>query len=561
MSENNKKYGSVILVGAGCGRGLITLRGLEELRRADAVVYDDLIDDGLLSEARSGAELIYVGKRLGKHSMAQDDINRILISCAMRYARTVRLKGGDSFVFGRGGEEVIALRKAGVPYALVPGVSSSIAVPETLGIPVTHRKVARSFTVITGHTADGTGENYEALAKLDGTLIFLMGLRSADTIAANLIRCGKDPGTPAAILSNGFSANETRIDATLGTLGEMAKKAETPAILVVGPTADMHLLATIPGWRDAGRARVLVTGTESFTARLAARLEMEELSADRCVCLRIVPRPERIPEDLSAWGWIAFTSVNGVDLFFETLRERRVDVRSLRGLHFAVIGRGTALALEKHGVLADFVPSKFTSAAFGKELPEAMRRMAEREAHTGKSHVPGEPDRPEDHSHPKAQENIPRLLILRAANGSPYLAEELRDAGISFDDVHIYDAEAVDNDAGNEAPCGQTARCTSSGYANGHEAADGKENSLREAEKSGKPDGRPAYDYIVFASAAGVRAYFGSRVLPFGAAVVCIGPSTAEEFEKYSCMPYLMPDEHTVEGVARVIRCSLTSTE
>ena len=247
MSENNKKYGSVILVGAGCGRGLITLRGLEELRRADAVVYDDLIDDGLLSEARSGAELIYVGKRLGKHSMAQDDINRILISCAKRYARTVRLKGGDSFVFGRGGEEVIALRKAGVPYALVPGVSSSIAVPETLGIPVTHRKVARSFTVITGHTADGTGENYEALAKLDGTLIFLMGLRSADTIAANLIRCGKDPGTPAAILSNGFSANETRIDATLGTLGEMAKKAETPAILVVGPTADMHLLATIPG--------------------------------------------------------------------------------------------------------------------------------------------------------------------------------------------------------------------------------------------------------------------------------------------------------------------------
>ena len=288
---------------------------------------------------------------------------------------------------------------------------------------------------------------------------------------------------------------------------------------------------------------------------------MEELSADRCVCLRIVPRPERIPEDLSAWGWIAFTSVNGVDLFFETLRERRVDVRSLRGLHFAVIGRGTALALEKHGVLADFVPSKFTSAAFGKELPEAMRRMAEREAHTGKSPVPGESDRPEDHSCPKAQENIPRLLILRAANGSPYLAEELRDAGISFDDVHIYDAEAVDNDAGNEAPCGQTARCTSSGYANEHAAADGKENSLREAEKSGKPDGRPAYDYIVFASAAGVRAYFGSRVLPFGAAVVCIGPSTAEEFEKYSCMPYLMPDEHTVEGVARVIRRSLMSTE
>ncbi|MEE8842370.1 MAG: uroporphyrinogen-III C-methyltransferase [Eubacteriales bacterium] len=519
MSVSENKYGSVILVGAGCGRGLITLRGLEELRRADAVVYDDLIDDGLLSEAKSGAELIYVGKRLGKHSMAQDDINRILISCAARHARTVRLKGGDSFVFGRGGEEVLALRDAGVPYALVPGVSSSIAVPETLGIPVTHRKVARSFTVITGHTADGTGESYEALAGLGGTLIFLMGLRSADTIAQSLIRCGKDPATPAAILSNGFSANETRIDATLGTLGEMAKKASTPAILVIGPTAGMHLSATVPGWNSAGRARVLVTGTESFTARLAARLEREELTVDRCVCLRIVPRPERIPEDLSAWGWLAFTSVNGVDLFFEALRKRRIDVRSLAGLHFAVIGKGTALALERHGVLADFVPSAYTSTVFGNELPEAMRRA-----------MSGESNRPEEHSCPEAPENMPRLLILRAANGSPVLAEELRAAGVSFDDIHIYDAEAVDNDAENDTACGQTAQCASSGSAN---------------------------DYIVFASAAGVRAYFSSRALPAGAAVVCIGPSTAEEFEKHSDLPYLMPAEHTVDGVAEVIRHSM----
>ncbi len=542
MSVNDETNGAVILVGAGCGRGLITLRGLEELRRADAIVYDDLIDDGLLNEAKPGAELIYVGKRLGRHSMAQDDINQILIRCAKKYARTVRLKGGDSFVFGRGGEEILALRKAAVPYALVPGVSSSIAVPETFGIPVTHRKTARSFTVVTGHTADGTGENYEALAKLDGTLIFLMGLKAADAIAQNLIRCGKDPDTPAAILSNGFSANETRIDATLATLGKMAENAATPAILVVGPTAGMHFSATIPGWNDAGRARVLVTGTESFTARLAARLEIEELNADRCVCLRIVPRPERIPDEFSAWGWIAFTSVNGVDLFFETLRERRIDVRLLVGLHFAVIGRGTARALERHGVPADFMPSEFTSAAFGRELPGAMRRVAEtdaREASSGMNHSALDMQEPD---HPEAPGTVPRLLILRAASGSPVLLEELRDAGVKFDDVHIYDAEAVDNDAENEPACGQAPENEGPG-----------ETSRRQKETAGAK----AYDYIVFASAAGVRAYFASRMLPAGAAVVCIGPSTAEEFAEHSDAPYLMPDEHTAEGVAKVICRSL----
>ena len=203
MTEDKASGGEVWLVGAGCGEGLLTLEGKRVLARAHTVLYDALVPPEVLQEAGPDAELLPVGKRSGHHSMAQEAINCLLIQKAREGKRVVRLKGGDSFVFGRGGEEALALQEAGIPWHVVPGVSSAIAVPEHFGIPVTHRGLARSFTVVTGHTRDGQDEDWQALARLQGTLVFLMGLERLETICRRLVEEGKNPDTPAAVLCGG----------------------------------------------------------------------------------------------------------------------------------------------------------------------------------------------------------------------------------------------------------------------------------------------------------------------------------------------------------------------
>ena len=261
---------SVTFIGAGPGPGLITVRGLEALRRADVILYDDLLDEDLLSDpALESAEKIFVGKRSGAHSVPQEETTALLISKANEGKRVARLKGGDSFVFGRGGEEALALQAAGIPFELVPGVSSAIAVPEDFGIPVTHRGTSRSFTVVTGHTAadpNATEENYEALAKLEGTLVFLMGLSNLSQICGNLIDNGKPPETPASVLSKGFAADAVRYDGTLETISTVAKDAKTPAILVVGDVASFHLEQT-----PAAAPSISVIGTENFCRKFLAK--------------------------------------------------------------------------------------------------------------------------------------------------------------------------------------------------------------------------------------------------------------------------------------------------
>ena len=203
-----KKPGKVYIVGAGCGDAeLITWKGLRLLRQCDVVLYDDLSAARLLEETKEGCEKIPVGKRFGKHSAAQEEINVLLVEKAKEGRNVVRLKGGDPFVFGRGGEEILALQAAGVPYEEVPGITAAVAVPAAAGIPVTHRKLARSFHVITGHTAEnGLPEDFETLARLDGTLVFLMGLHHLEEIAEGLLKNGKSPDTPAAVVSRGATA-------------------------------------------------------------------------------------------------------------------------------------------------------------------------------------------------------------------------------------------------------------------------------------------------------------------------------------------------------------------
>lgn len=246
--------GSVTLVGAGCGAfDLITVRGLNAIKRAQVLIYDDLIDERLLAHAPEGCEKIYTGKRSGRHSMPQEEINALLIEKAKQGKQVVRLKGGDSFVFGRGGEEVLALREAGIEVSVIPGITSAIAVPEAAGIPVTHREAARSFHVITGHVS-GQGEerfseNLKALAALDGTLIFLMGFAHLREICEKLAEYGKSISTPAAVVHGNFDES---VFAIRGTLGDIADKVEasemkTPAVIIIGETAGMDFTGCLQG--------------------------------------------------------------------------------------------------------------------------------------------------------------------------------------------------------------------------------------------------------------------------------------------------------------------------
>lgn len=242
-----KKTGRVYLVGAGCGSAdLITVRGLRLLKQCEVLVYDDLIDDALLAEASGIAEKIYVGKRAGAHSASQAEINAILVRKALAGKLVVRLKGGDPFVFGRGGEEVLALQAQGIACEVVPGISSAIAIPGAAGIPVTHRGLSQSVHIITGHTAntpDGLPADLDTLAQLSGTLVFLMGLGRLQAIVQRLIAGGKAPDTPAAVISGGNAPHPVTVRGTLETISELVREAQVtaPAVIVVGPVAGLDL--------------------------------------------------------------------------------------------------------------------------------------------------------------------------------------------------------------------------------------------------------------------------------------------------------------------------------
>ena len=234
--------GRVDLVGAGCGKAdLITVRGLRLLQQCQAVVYDDLIDPDLLDAAPEGARRIYMGKRRGAHSASQEEINGTLVDLARAGLRVVRLKGGDPYLFGRGGEEMLALKEAGIPCGEVPGIPSPIGIPAEAGIPVTHRGLSRGLHIVTAHTKDGLTAELPKLAKLDGTLVFLMGLAQAEKIAGGLLAAGKSGDTPAAVISGGNSPDPACIRTTLAQLPQAAKKVQPPAVILLGEVAEMEL--------------------------------------------------------------------------------------------------------------------------------------------------------------------------------------------------------------------------------------------------------------------------------------------------------------------------------
>ena len=368
------KFGKVYLTGAGCGGpGLLTLRAQELISGCGCLVYDDLIDEGILALAPAQAELIHVGKRAGRHSARQEEINRVLIDAASRHAVVVRLKGGDPFVFGRGGEEFLALSESGIDCELVPGISSAIAIPELAGIPVTHRGLARSFHVVTAHTAsDELPEDIDGLAGLHGTLVFLMGLGRLGALAARLVDSGMGPGTPAAVVSGGNAKKRLCVRGTLSDIAAKAREAgaEAPAVIVVGPTAALEFAAGPRG--PLAGVRVALTGTDSFQSRLRRRLEPLGAEVTAAARTRLVPLDFGLsPDELHGKsGWLAFTSANGVELALRALFSRGLDLRRLGGWSIAAIGPATADALRRFGLTADLVPEAHTSAALGKALAE-----------------------------------------------------------------------------------------------------------------------------------------------------------------------------------------------
>ncbi len=374
--------GRVFLVGAGPGDPkLITWRGLECLQEADVIVYDRLVDERLLGQAKAGAELIYVGKASSAHTMSQDEINALLVAKGKEGKTVVRLKGGDPYMFGRGGEEAEELVDAGVEFEVVPGVTSAIAVPAYAGIPVTHRKATSTFTVITGHEAakDESALDWGKLAGL-GTLVFLMGVNNLPHISKRLLEHGQPADTPVAVIERGTTAAQKTLLATLGDVVEKAREAgvQPPAITIVGGVAKLREKLRWFDKRPLFGMRVLVTRSRDQASALANALANQgaqpiELPSIEVKALEDNTALDGAVRGLNTYQWVAFTSANGVRFFFERVRALGLDARALAGVKVAAIGPATAAALRERGIVPDVQPKEYVAEALAGELGKHVK--------------------------------------------------------------------------------------------------------------------------------------------------------------------------------------------
>ena len=409
--------GKVWLVGAGPGDiGLFTLKGEAVLQQADVVVYDSLVGEGVLARIPEHARLINVGKRASHHTMVQEDINKVLLEEAQKGNKVVRLKGGDPFLFGRGGEELELLSENGISYEIVPGVTSPISVPAYNGIPVTHRDFCSSLHIITGHKRAGQTYDidFRALTQTKGTLVFLMGIAALEDICKGLLNGGMDPDMPAAVLQKGTTAGQKRVVATVSTLNAEVDRQgiETPAIIVVGKVCSLadrfawYEKLPLAGWK------VLVTRPRQHISKTADLLrkkgaEVLELPSICTVPVEDNSRLYEAFEKLAAYQWIIFTSPVGVEIFFDEMDRKEMDVRSLGQAKIAVIGEGTKKKLKEHHLLADFVPSVYDGETLGTELAKELQ-------------------------------GDEKILMPRAEAGNKKLTELLEQTGAKVDDIATY---------------------------------------------------------------------------------------------------------------------------
>ncbi|BCJ95365.1 hypothetical protein acsn021_29340 [Anaerocolumna cellulosilytica] len=490
--------GMVYLVGAGPGDAeLLTLKGERLLKCCEVVIYDRLASDNLLQLVPYDCEKINVGKVVGSHSWRQEDINRVIVKKGLEGKRVVRLKGGDPFVFGRGGEEILALQEAGIAFEVVPGITSSVAAGAMAGIPVTHRGISRSFHVITGHTKEGIlTDNFETLAKLEGTLVFLMGMGHIEQITGELLKCGKSADTPAAVVSNGTTFKQREVRGTLKNIAELVKQEDikAPAVIIVGGVAELNMKGTTVGGLSG--VRIGVTGTDKFTKKLSGCLKDEGAFIDNLSCLRIEDysgSSEAIEaiRQLAAYNWLVFTSTNGVELFFKAVKEQKVDYRIFAHIRFAVVGKGTGEALLKEGFQTDYTPDSYTTRDLAKGLVALLRQ--------------GD-----------------KVLLPRAAKGSAELTEILHNKGIAYTDLTLYDVAPDINILENI-------------YENLSE-----------------------YDYLTFASASGVEVFFqnlkeADKEKLKRITLVCIGDITGRKLKEYGVSQFLTAEKYTAAGLVECV--------
>ena len=408
------RVGTVYLVGAGPGDArLLTLRAAELIESADVVALDALVSKDIAARIPKTAQVVYVGKRASAHTLPQEKITQLLIDEARKGRKVVRLKGGDPFVFGRGGEEAEELIAAGVPVEIVPGISSALAGPAYSGIPVTHRSYATSVTLVTGHEADdgSTGIKWAALAQLDGTIVFMMGLANLATIAQKLIEHGMSPDRPVAVISNATRPDQRTV---VGTLRTIDAQVPAPALIVVGDVVKLHETINWFESKPLFGKRVVVTRAREQASQLVQLLADSGANVLQFPTIQTVP-----PESFQSldrviagkYDVLVFTSANGVRAFFERLRS---DARSLAGTRIAAVGDTTADELRRNGIVADLVPEKFQSIAL---LPLLA----------------------------KDQHGV-RTAVIRAAEGSDDLIDELRRRGGDVDLGIAYRTVAVDAD-------------------------------------------------------------------------------------------------------------------
>ncbi len=411
--------GVVYLVGAGPGdRGLMTARSLELIASADSIFYDRLIPRGALDGARAGAELVYVGKQPGVPSVPQGEIGRALIEAAHAGKSVVRLKGGDPFVFGRGGEEGEALRAAGVEFEVVPGITAGVAASAYAGIPLTHRDDASAVAFIAGHEDPeklGAALDWRSLAAFPGTLVFYMGLARLAENARTLIEAGRDPGEAAAAIERGTMAGQRTVVATLGTIAAAVRREaiDAPALVVLGPVVKRRAALAWVERRPLHGRRVIVTRARAQASGLAADLrdlgaEVIELPSIRIEPLIESEEVRRAVASIRDYSLVCLTSPNGVRLLFEALAAVGLDARALAGATVAAIGPATARAFAERGITADVVPERFLAEA----LVEALADVAVRDR---------------------------RVLLARAAEARDVLPEALRERGADLDVVALYE--------------------------------------------------------------------------------------------------------------------------
>jgi len=514
-AENQAKIGTVFLAGAGPGDpGLITIAARDALAGADVVYYDRLSHPSLLNYCRLGAERVFVGKKSATHYVKQEDTNSLIAEAALAGKQVVRLKGGDPFVFGRGAEEAEYLRERGIPFVIIPGISSAIAAPAYAGIPVTHRDASSSFAVITGHERDDAKESgtrdagaaeqrrrWDRIAWAADTLIFLMGVENLPEISARLIENGRDADTPVALVQWGTWTRQKVATGTLATIVDVAKAEgiTAPAVTVIGDVVNYREALR---WFDVGPLfgkRIVVTRAREQASELSDKLLRLGAEPIEFPTIRIMPMSEGDYKELdralfnndggiSHYDWVVFTSANGVKYVFDRLAARGGDARAFGRVQVAAIGPATAAALRERGIIADFVPTEFVAEAVAAQFPEKNL--------SGKA-----------------------ILIPRALEARDVLPETWRAAGATVDVVAAYKTERADEGA----------------------------DDIRERLERGE------IDMITFTSSSTVKnfaeALGGNISIPASVLLVCIGPVTAQTCRESLREPDRIASDYTIEGL------------